>query len=143
MPVFIHFVGILFSITLLWAFCRKNGQKTWYNILVECLYIVGGGASIGFVAFLFCYWWQNVSFRQKYFYAKNIDTGQPTFNGLSRRAMVLGMPVLAIAACGFVSTMLMTGLTGFPSRERHYFSAASYTDFMRSYALSVLTMTKR
>ena len=48
------FVGILFSITLLWAFfAAKNGQKTWYNILVECLYIVGGGASIGFVAFLF------------------------------------------------------------------------------------------
>ena len=39
---------------------------------------------------------------------ENIDTEQPTFNGLSRQAMVLGMPVLAIAACGFVSMMLMT-----------------------------------
>ena len=48
------FVGILFSITLLWAFfffCC--GRKSWQDILEECLYIVGAGASIALVAWLF------------------------------------------------------------------------------------------
>ena len=48
------FVGILFSITLLWAFFQaRGGRKSWQDILEECLYIVGAGASLALVGWLF------------------------------------------------------------------------------------------
>ncbi len=36
---------------------------------------------------------------------ENIETEQPTFNGMARQAMVMGVPLPALAVCGFVGTM--------------------------------------
>ncbi|WP_107688770.1 VirB3 family type IV secretion system protein [Neisseria wadsworthii] len=36
---------------------------------------------------------------------ENIDTEQPTFNGMARQAMVIGVPLPALAASGFVGMM--------------------------------------
>lgn len=36
---------------------------------------------------------------------ENIETEQPTFNGMARQAMVMGVPLPALAVCGFVCTM--------------------------------------
>lgn len=36
---------------------------------------------------------------------ENINTQQLTFNGLSRQAMVIGVPLPALAVCGFVGVM--------------------------------------
>ena len=48
------FVGTLFGITLLWAFFQaRGGRKSWQDILEECLYIVGAGASLALVTWLF------------------------------------------------------------------------------------------
>lgn len=37
--------------------------------------------------------------------AENIDTEQPTFNGMDRQAMVIGVPLPALVVCGFVGVM--------------------------------------
>lgn len=36
---------------------------------------------------------------------ETIDTEQLTFNGLARQAMVIGVPITALAVCGFVGVM--------------------------------------
>jgi len=36
---------------------------------------------------------------------ETIDTDQLTFNGLARQAMVIGVPITALAVCGFVGVM--------------------------------------
>ena len=37
---------------------------------------------------------------------EDIHTEQPTFNGMNRRAMVAGIPLPALAACGLAAVIL-------------------------------------
>lgn len=44
---------------------------------------------------------------------ETIDTEQPTYNGMNRSAMVLGVPLMPLAVCGFVLMMFSLAATAF------------------------------
>ncbi|WP_066570580.1 VirB3 family type IV secretion system protein [Snodgrassella sp. CFCC 13594] len=52
---------------------------------------------------------------------EDINTEQPTFGGLARQAMVLGVPLPALAICGFVGLMAVLGTMPFLQGKALFF----------------------
>ena len=59
---------------------------------------------------------------------EDIHTEQPTFNGMNRRAMVAGIPLPALAACGLAAVILTMATLPF-LEGRALYSAATFAGF--------------